>query len=168
MKADGETEEEHREGRARGPFSRFEDSKGSLNLDEGCWTTNREAHSDQEKIKGGWGQYPEDLHRRDKRMTDALDEDCYEEDPGILESEGKAALKGLGRSHRGHGRVMALLQTTEPASVNILTRIRQQMWETKQWPTDRKHSMCIPVPKKGDAQEGSTSRTIALISRTSK
>ena len=44
----------------------------------------------------------------------------------------------------------------------------EQIWKTQQWPQDWKRSVCIPIPKKGDAKECSNYRTIALISHASK
>ena len=46
--------------------------------------------------------------------------------------------------------------------------ICQQIWKTQQWPQDWKRSVCIPIPKKGNAKECSNYWTIALISHTSK
>ena len=40
--------------------------------------------------------------------------------------------------------------------------------ETQQWPQDWKRSVFIPIPKKGNAEECSNYRTIALISHASK
>ena len=40
--------------------------------------------------------------------------------------------------------------------------------ETQQWPQDWKRSVFIPIPKKGNAKEGSNYHTIALISHVSK
>ena len=40
-------------------------------------------------------------------------------------------------------------------------------WETQQWPQDRKRSVFIPIPKKGNAKECSNYHTTALISHTS-
>ena len=40
--------------------------------------------------------------------------------------------------------------------------------KTQQWPQDWKRSVFIPIPKKGNAKEGSNYRTVALISHTSK
>ena len=37
-------------------------------------------------------------------------------------------------------------------------------WKTQQWPQDWKRSVFIPIPKKGNAKECSSYRTIALIS----
>ena len=42
------------------------------------------------------------------------------------------------------------------------------MWKTQQWPLDWKRSVFIPIPKKGNAKEGSNYCTIALISHASK
>ena len=35
--------------------------------------------SDQEKVKGGWKQYTDNLYRRDKRLTGTFEGDYYEE-----------------------------------------------------------------------------------------
>ena len=43
-----------------------------------------------------------------------------------------------------------------------------QIWETQQWAQNRKRSVFIPIPKKGNAKECSNYRTIALISHVSK
>ena len=50
----------------------------------------------------------------------------------------------------------------------ILYSICQQIWKTQQWPQDRKTSVFIPIPKKGNAKECSNYRTIVLISCASK
>ena len=42
------------------------------------------------------------------------------------------------------------------------------IWKTQQWPQDWKRSVFIAIPKKGNAQESSNYRTIALISHASK
>ena len=49
-----------------------------------------------------------------------------------------------------------------------LHSICQQIWKTQQWPQDWKRSVFIPIPKKGNAKEGSNYHTIALISHVSK
>ena len=52
-------------------------------------------------------------------------------------------------------------------AVKVLHSICQQIWKTQQWPQDRKRSVFIPIPKKGNAKECSNYRTIALISHAS-
>ena len=46
--------------------------------------------------------------------------------------------------------------------------ICQQIWKPQQWPQDRKRSVFIPIPKKGNAKECSNYCTIALISHATK
>ena len=53
-------------------------------------------------------------------------------------------------------------------AVKVLHSICQQIWKTQQWPQDWKRSLFIPVSKKGNAEEFSNYRTIALISHASK
>ena len=50
----------------------------------------------------------------------------------------------------------------------MLHSICQQIWKTQQWPQDRKRSVFIPIPKKGNLKGCSNYRTIALISHASK
>ena len=44
-------------------------------------------------------------------------------------------------------------------AVKVLQSICQQIWKTQQWPQDWKMSVFIPVPKKGNAKECSTTTT---------
>ena len=50
----------------------------------------------------------------------------------------------------------------------MLHSICQQIWKTQQWPQDRKRSVFIPIPKKGNTKECSNYCTIALISHATK
>ena len=52
--------------------------------------------------------------------------------------------------------------------MKVLHSICQQIWETQQWPQDWKRSVCIPIPKKGNAKECSNYHTITFISHASK
>ena len=52
--------------------------------------------------------------------------------------------------------------------MKVLHSICQQIWKTQQWPQDRKRSVFIPIPKKGNVKERSNYRTAALISHASK
>ena len=61
-----------------------------------------------------------------------------------------------------------LFQILKDDAVNVLHSLCQQIWKTQQWPQDRKRSVFIPIPKKGNAKQCSNYRTIALISHTSK
>ena len=52
--------------------------------------------------------------------------------------------------------------------MKVLHSVCQQIWKTQQWPQDRKRSVFIPIPKKGNAKDCSNYHTIALISHVSK
>ena len=61
-----------------------------------------------------------------------------------------------------------LFQILKDNAVKVLHSVFQQIWKTQQWPLDWKRSVFIPIPKKGNAKEGSNYCTIALISHASK
>ena len=68
----------------------------------------------------------------------------------------------------GDGIPVELFQILKDDAVKVLHSICQQIWTTEQWPQDWKRSVCIPIPKKGNAKECSNYCTIALISHASK
>ena len=68
----------------------------------------------------------------------------------------------------GDGIPVELFQILKDDAVKVLHSVRQQIWNTQQWPQDWKRSVFIPIPKKGNAKECSNYRTIALISHASK
>ena len=61
-----------------------------------------------------------------------------------------------------------LFQILNDDAVKMLHSICQQIWKTQQWPQDWKRSVCIPIPKKGNAKECSNYHKIAPISHASK
>ena len=61
-----------------------------------------------------------------------------------------------------------MFQILKDDAVKELPLIHQQIWKTQQWPQYWKRSVCIPIPKKGNAKERSNYHTIALISYASK
>ena len=63
--------------------------------------------------------------------------------------------------------IVELFQILKDDAVKLLHSICQQL-ENQQWPQDRKRSVFIPIPKKGNAKECSNYRTIVPISHTSK
>ena len=56
-----------------------------------------------------------------------------------------------------------LFQALKDDAVKVLHSICKQIWKTQRWPQDRKRSVFIPIPKKGNAKECSNYCTIALI-----
>ena len=91
-------------------------------------------------------------------------------EPDIKKCEVKWALgRIVSNKANGGDRIPAeLFQLLEDDAMKVLHSICQQIWKTQQWPQDWKRSVFIPIPKKGNAKEGSNHHTIALISHTSK
>ena len=88
----------------------------------------------------------------------------------ILECEVKWALESIttNKASGGDGIPVELFQILKDDAVKVLHSVCQQIWKTQQWPQDRKRSVFIPVPKKGNTRECSNYCTIAFISHTSK
>ena len=74
----------------------------------------------------------------------------------------------MNKASGGDGIPVELFQILKDDAVKVLHSICQQIWKTQQWPQDGKRSVFIPVPKKGNAKEGSCFSTNALISHISK
>ena len=74
----------------------------------------------------------------------------------------------MNKASGGDGISAELFQILTDDAAKVLHSICQQIWKTQQWPQDWKRSVFIPIPKKGNAKEGSNYCTIALISHTSK
>ena len=74
----------------------------------------------------------------------------------------------MNKASGGDGIPAELLQILKDDAVKVLHSICQQIWKIQQWPQNWKRSVCIPIPKKGNAKECSNYRTIALISHASK
>ena len=79
------------------------------------------------------------------------------------ESQGRGSLVGC--RLWGHTQSNTILKDD---TVKVLHTICQQIYKTQQWPQDWKRSVFIPIPKKGNAKECSSYRTVALISHASK
>ena len=91
-------------------------------------------------------------------------------EPDILEYKVKWALGNIttNKASGGDGISVELFQILKDNAVKVLHSICQQIWKTQQWSQDRKRSVFIPIPKKGNAKECSNYCTIALISHASK
>ena len=91
-------------------------------------------------------------------------------EPDILECEVEWALESItmNKASAGDGVPVELFQILKDDAVKVLHSICQQMWKTQQWPQYWKRSVFIPIPKKGNAKECSSYRTVTLISRASK
>ena len=91
-------------------------------------------------------------------------------EPDILESEVKWALGNItmNKASGGDEIPVELFQILKYDVVKALHSTCQQIWKSQQWLQDRKMSVFIPIPKKGNAKECSNYYTFALISYTSK
>ena len=130
------------------------------------WPTFREA----EDIQKRWQEYREELYKKELPNQDNLEGVITHLEPDILECEVKWALGGIttNKPSRGEGIPVELFQILKDDAVKVLHAIYQQIWKIQQWPQDRKRSVFIPIPKKGNAKEYSDYHTIALISHASK
>ena len=61
-----------------------------------------------------------------------------------------------------------LFKILKDGDVKVLLSICQQIWKMRQWPQDRKKSLFITIPKKGNAKECSIYFKMTLISHASK
>ena len=122
--------------------------------------------TEAEDIKKRWQEYTEELYKKDLHDPENHDGVVTHLEPDILECEVKWALGCI--TSGGNGILAKLFQILKDDAVKVLHSIWQQIWKTQQWPQDRKRSVCIPIPKKGNVKECSNYRTIALISHASK
>ena len=74
----------------------------------------------------------------------------------------------MNKASGGDGIPVELFQILKDDAVKVLHSICQQIWKTQQCLQNWKRSVFIPIPKKGNAKEGSNYHTIALISHASK
>ena len=74
----------------------------------------------------------------------------------------------MNKASGGDGIPVELFQILEYDAVKVLHSICQQVWKTQQWPQDWKRAVFIPIPKKGNAKQGSNYCKTALISHASK
>ena len=76
-------------------------------------------------------------------------------EPDILECEGKWALGSITMNKAGgaDGIPVELFQILRDDAVKELHSLCQQIWKTQLWAQDRKMSVFIPIPKKGNAKK---------------
>ena len=115
-------------------------------------------------------EYTEELCKKDLHDPDNPDDVITHLEPNILECEVKWALESIttNEASGGDGIPVELFQILKDDAVKVLHSMCQQIWKTQQWPQDWKRSVFIPISKKGNANECSNYRTIALISHASK
>ena len=143
-------------GKTRDLFKKIRDTKGTFHAKMGSIKDkNGMDLTEAEDIKKRWQEYTEELYKKDLHDPDIHDDVITNLEPDILESEVKWALEGIttNKANGGDGIPVELFQILKGDAVKVLHSICQQMWKTLQWPQDWKKSVCIPIPKKGNAKE---------------
>ena len=89
-------------------------------------------------------------------------------EPDILECEFKWALESItmNKASGGDGIPVDLFQILKDDAGKVLHSICQQNWKTQQWPQDGERSVFIPIPKKGNAKECSSSVQFSSVTHS--
>ena len=152
-------------GRTGDVFEKIRATKGTLHAKISTVKDGNDMYLiESEDIKKRWQEYVE-LYKKDHHDPDNHDGVVTHLEPDILECEVKWALGSItvNKVSGGDGIPVELFQILKEDAVKVLHSC-QQIWKTQQWPQDWKRSSFIPIPKKGNANECSNYRTIALIS----
>ena len=122
--------------------------------------------TEAEDIKKRRQEYMDELYKKDMHDQDNHDGMITPLEPDIVEGEVKWALESItmNKASGCYGIPVELFQILKDDALKVLHSICQQIWKTHQWPQDRKRSVFLPIPKKGNAKECSNYRTIAVIS----
>ena len=151
-------------------FKKIRDTKGTFHAKMGSIKDrNGMDLTEAEDIKKRLQEYTEELYQKDLHDPDDHDGVITHLEPDILECEVQWALGSITTNNASGGdRIpVELFQILKDDAVKVLYSMRQQIWETQQWPQDWKRSVFIPIPKKGNAKECSNYLIIALISHAS-
>ena len=157
-------------GKARDLLKKIRDIKGTFHAKT---VTIKDRNgmdlTEAEDTKKRWQEYTE-LYKRDLHDPDKHDCVITHLEPDIQECEVNWALRSItmNKASGKDGIPVELFQILKDDAVKVLPSMCQQIWKSQQWPQDRKRSVFIPIPKKGNVKECSNYRTIALISHTSK
>ena len=126
--------------------------------------------TEAEDIKKRWQEYTEDLYKKDLHDRNNLKGVITHLEPDILECEVKWALGSISTNKASGGDEIPveLFQILKDDAVKVMHSICQQIWKTQQWPQNRKKSIFVLIPKKGNAKGCSNFHTVVLISYASK
>ena len=150
-----EMEENNRVGATRDLFKKIRDTKGAFHAKMGMIKDRSYMNlTEPEDIKKRWQEHTEELYKRDLNDPDNYDGMITHLEPKILECEVKWALGSItvNRASGGDGIPVELFHVLKNDAAKVLHSICQQIWKTQQWPQDWKRSVCIPIPKKGNAK----------------
>ena len=151
-------------------FKKVRDIKGTFHVNMGTIKDRSGMDlTEAEDIKKRWQEYTE-LYQKDLHDPDNHNGVITHLEPDILEFKVKWAFGSttMNKASGGDGIPVELFQILKDEAMKVLHSVCQQTWKTQQWPQDWKRSVFIPIPKKSNAKECSSYRTIALISHASK
>ena len=163
-------EESNKMGRTRDLYREIKEMTGSFSSRCGAMKLSTgKVVTEGNDVKERWQQYTEELYRRDPNATDSFNENIHEDEPEVMEIEVKEALRHISnRKSAGCDWIpIELLKAGAEEAVKVMTGLCNCIWKWKEWPTDRKKSVYVPIYKKGDKNECGNYRTIALISHAS-
>ena len=108
-----------------------------------------------------WQEYTEEPYKKDLHNPDNHDGVITHLEPDNLECEVKWAsgIITMNKASGGNRIPVELFQILKDDAMKVLHSICQQIWKTQQWPQDWKRSVFIPIPKKVNAKECSTTST---------
>ena len=158
-------------GKTRDLIKKIRDTKGMFHGKMGTMKArNGMDLTEAEDIKKRWQEYTEELYKKDLHDLDNHDGVITHLEPDILESEVKGALGSIttNKASGGDGIPVELFQILKDDAVKVLHSMCQQIWKPQQWPQDRKRSVFISIPKKGNVKKCPYYCIIALISHASK
>ena len=150
-------------------FKKIRDTKGTFHAKMGSIKDrNGRDLTEAEDIKKRWQEYTEELHKKYLHNPDNHDGVITDLQPDILECKVKWALGSIttNKASRGDGIPVELFQILKDNAGKLLHSIYQQIWKIQQWPQDWKRSGFIPIPKKGNALEGSNNCTVSCTHLT--
>ena len=151
-----EIEENNRMGKTRDLFKKIRDTKGTFHAKMGSIKDrNHRDLTEAEDIKKRWQEYTEELYKKDLHDPDNHNAVITHLEPDILECEVKWALGSItmNKASVDDGIPAELFKILKDDAVKVMHSICQQTLKTQQWPQDRKRSVFIPIPKKGNAKE---------------
>ena len=157
-------------GKTRHHFKKIRDTMGTFHAKMGSIKDrNGRDPTEAEDIKKRWQEYTEELYKKYLHDPDNHDGVITLLEADILECEVKWALVSItmSKASGGDGVPVELFQILKDDVVKVLHSRCQKIWKTQQWPQDRKRSVLIPIPKKGNTKECSNYCTFALILYTS-
>ena len=158
-------------GKTRDLFKKIRDTKGTFHAKMGTIKDmNGMDLTEQMILRRGGKNTQKNYTKKDLNDPDNHNGVLTHLEPDILECEVKWALGGItmNKASGGDGISAKLFQVLKDDAVKVLHSICQEIWKTEQWLQDWKRSVFIPIPKKGNAKEGSNYPTIALTSHASK